>query len=81
MVECAEPNYINQALVTPDDTQFNQLWALDNTGQTGGTPDADIDAPEAWDIHRGSSDVVIAVIDTGVAYNNPGLDDGTERNM
>ena len=81
MVEYAEPNYIIRALVTPDDPQFNQLWALDNTGQTGGTPDADIDAPEAWDIHTGSSDVAIAVTDTGVAYNHPDLDDGTRNNI
>jgi hypothetical protein len=67
MVEYAEPNYILRVLATPDDPQCVQLWGLDNTGQTGGTPDADIDAPEAWDIHTGSSDVVIAVTDTGVA--------------
>ncbi|SVD15001.1 uncharacterized protein METZ01_LOCUS367855, partial [marine metagenome] len=33
----------------PDDTQFDQQWALHNVGQSGGTEDADIDAPEAWD--------------------------------
>ncbi|MFQ6078637.1 MAG: S8 family serine peptidase, partial [Thermodesulfobacteriota bacterium] len=81
MVEYAEPNYIVRALVLPDDPQFNQLWGLHNTGQTGGTPDADIDAPEAWDITKGDPTVVIAVIDTGVAYNHPDLDDGTKRNI
>ena len=34
----------------PDDTQFDQQWALNNIGQSGGTEDADIDAPEAWDL-------------------------------
>jgi len=82
LVKYAEPNYIVRTLVTtPNDPQFNQLWGLDNTGQTGGTSDADIDAPEAWDIHTGSSDVVIAVIDTGVAYNHTDLNDGTKRNI
>ncbi|MCK5553514.1 MAG: S8 family serine peptidase [Deltaproteobacteria bacterium] len=73
LVEYAEPNYVLRALATPNDPQFNQLWGLHNTGQTGGTPDADIDAPEAWDIHTGSPDVVIAVIDTGVAYGHTDL--------
>ena len=81
LVEYAEPNYIVRAVLMPNDPQFAQLWGLHNTGQTGGTPDADIDAPEAWDIHRGSSDVIIAVIDTGVAYNHPDLDDGLDSNI
>ncbi len=37
----------------PDDPQFGSQWGLHNTGQSGGTPDADIDAPEAWDITTG----------------------------
>jgi subtilisin family serine protease len=58
---------------TPNDPQFNLLWALNNTGQTGGTPDADIDAPEAWNIQQGSKNVVVAVVDTGVDYNHQDL--------
>ena len=57
----------------PDDTRFDQLWGLDNTGQTGGTADADIDAPEAWDIATGTGNVIIAVIDTGIDRNHPDL--------
>jgi len=73
-VEYAEPNYIVHALATtPDDASFTQLWGLNNTGQTNGTIDADIDAPEAWDITTGSDEVVIAVVDSGVAYNHPDL--------
>ena len=69
----AEPNWIVHTQATPDDPRFGELWALHNTGQNGGTPDADIDAPEAWDLTTGSSDVVVAVIDTGIDYTHPDL--------
>ena len=80
-VEYAEPNYYRYATsTTPDDTYFANLWGLNNTGQsvngspgTSGTADADIDAPEAWDIATGSSDVIIAVMDSGVDYNHKDL--------
>jgi len=72
-VKYAEPNYILKAIGTPDDPSFASLWGMNNTGQNGGTADADIDAPEAWEITTGSSDVVIGVIDTGVDYNHPDL--------
>ncbi len=49
----------------PDDPSFSQQWGMHNTGQVGGIPDSDIDAPEAWDLAT-ASDVVVAVIDTGI---------------
>lgn len=69
----AEPNYIVNASLTPDDSSFSELWGLNNTGQTGGVDDADIDAPEAWDISTGSHDVIVGVIDTGVDHTHPDL--------
>ncbi len=69
----AEPDYIVKAEVIPDDIRFDELWGMHNTGQTGGTNDADIDAPEAWDISTGSSDVVVGVIDTGVDHSHPDI--------
>ena len=51
----------------PNDPYFNQQWSLNQPN------DCDIDAPEAWDIETGSSDVVIAVVDTGVDYNHEDL--------
>ena len=54
----------------------SELWGLHNTGQDKGTPDADIDAPEAWRITTGKREggPVIAVIDTGVQLDHPDLD-------
>ncbi len=59
----------------PNDTWFGYLWGLHNWGQTGGFVDADIDAPEAWDIYTGNPNTVVAVIDSGVAYNHADLRD------
>ncbi|MCL1046605.1 MULTISPECIES: S8 family serine peptidase [Shewanella] len=72
-VKYAEPNYTYRALGMPDDPSFVDMWGLHNTGQSGGTSGADIDAVAAWDITTGSSNVVIGVIDTGVDYNHPDL--------
>jgi len=71
----AEPNYIFQTCLIPNDPDFDLQYALHNTGQTGGTPDADIDAPEAWDIETGNKDIVIAIHDTGVDWDHPDLED------
>ena len=70
----AQPNYEVQAESTiPNDTRFGDLWGMHNTGQNGGTVDADIDAPEAWDIFTGSSEIIVAVIDTGIDYTHSDL--------
>ncbi|RYV02883.1 peptidase S8 [Shewanella sp. OPT22] len=79
-VEYAEPNYILKAIGMPDDPSFSDMWGLNNTGQNGGTADADIDAVEAWDTTTGSEDIVIAVIDTGVDYTHPDLADNMWTN-
>ena len=72
----AEPDYKIKLLSTfPNDPNFRQLWGMHNTGQTGGTSDADIDAPEAWDIHTGSQDIIVGVLDSGVDYTHPDLSD------
>jgi len=62
----------------PNDPYFDMQWALHNTGQNGGTIDADIDAPEAWNITRGDEDVVIAILDSGVDYTHPDLGNCTD---
>ena len=60
----------------PNDARYDEQWPLLNTGQTGGTVDADIDAHRAWAITEGDSGVTIAIVDTGVDYNHPDLDGG-----
>jgi hypothetical protein len=72
-VRYVQPNYRLRAIAMPDDPRFDELWGMNNTGQTGGTADVDIDAPEAWETSTGSQDVVVAVIDTGVDYTHPDL--------
>lgn len=72
-IDYAEPDFVVSAAAVPSDPMFDQLWGMHNTGQTGGAIDADIDAPEAWNMTTGSSDVVIGVIDTGVDYTHPDL--------
>ncbi len=61
---------------TPNDLH-KDLYGLNNTGQTGGTADKDIDAPEAWAVHTGRNQAeggpIIAIIDTGIDYNHPDL--------
>lgn len=70
----SEPDHMVFTMgVIPNDALFDQLYGLHNTGQTGGTADADIDAPEAWQITTGSHEIVVAVIDTGIDWNHPDL--------
>ena len=81
-VQFIEPNYNDNKLAVPlipNDPSFPLLWGLNNTGQTGGTPNADIDAPEAWGDLQGwgwfpnTGNAVVGVIDTGVDYTHPDL--------
>ncbi len=84
-VEYAEPNYIifackifpNDPPFNPGDPNYGILWGLHNFGQPvemqSGLPGADVNAPDSWEISTGGEEVVIAVIDSGVAYSHPDL--------
>lgn len=77
----AEKIYSHATYTAPNDPYFSTQWALDNTGQTGGTPGADIDALSAWAAHgTGSDSVVVAVVDTGVYIGHEDLKDNIWRN-
>jgi hypothetical protein len=74
----AEPNYIVTMLddpttTPPNDPDFPVQWGLQNDGENGGIPHADIDAVGAWSITTGSSSVVVGVVDTGIDYTHPDL--------
>ncbi len=66
------PNFRVSISAAPNDTSYASLWGLENGGASGGVIDADIDAEQAWQ-YGTSSNVVVAVIDTGVDYNHPDL--------
>lgn len=72
-VEYVEPNYEWTIDVTPNDPRFPELYGMHNTGQTGGTPGADIKATAAWDVFTGDPNIKIGIIDTGIDYNHPDL--------
>jgi len=80
-VEYAEPNFeieLDEAEaplepILPHDPQFNDQWALANSGQRGGKQGADISATVAWATTTGSEKVVVAVLDSGVDYTHEDL--------
>jgi thermitase len=77
-VAYAEPNFVLKALATPNDPLYTDEYGLNNTGQTGGAADADIDAPEGWDLagmsaFPGSGGVKVGVVDTGIDTTHPDL--------
>jgi subtilisin family serine protease len=73
LVDFAEENTFGRYDALPTDPLFPSQWGLDNTGQTGGTPDADVDAPEAWDLASGQPQVVVAVLDSGTDIDHEDL--------
>lgn len=88
-VVAAAPDYTRRlGQRIPNDPQFSpNQWAFHNTGQTirfriypedpetvlSCVPDADVDAPEAWELSTGSRDVIVAVIDSGFPMSNADL--------
>ena len=74
-VAYVEPNYLMDSASLPNDPSFEELWGLENTGQKGGTPGADVSVLEAWEVHQGSAqrEVVVGIIDSGVDFEHPDL--------
>ncbi len=79
-MEYASPNYYRYHTITPNDTLFNEQYALYNSGQVVGPPGspqgknrADIKATAGWEETKGEKTVIIAVIDTGIDLEHPDL--------
>ena len=68
-----EPDRALSTLAIPNDASFGTLWGLNNSGQSPGVGNSDINAPEAWETTTGSRSVVVAVIDSGLDYTHPDL--------
>jgi len=79
-------HYVFERETIPSDTLFDNLWHLKNTGQTGGVVDADIDAPDAWDITTGgltthNDTIVVCIIEgNGVDINHVDIKDNHWKN-
>lgn len=69
----AEPDGVGFGGGIPNDPSFSSQWGLHNTGQSGGTADADVDAAEFWDIIGGTPGIVVAVLDSGLNFTHPDL--------
>jgi len=63
----AQPIGIHTVYAVPNDPNYTDQWHLNNSN------DADIDAPEAWDIETGNSQIIAAILDTGVRYYHKDL--------
>jgi thermitase len=77
-VEYAEVDRPMQVFATPNDSRFADLYGLNNTGQTGGTADADIDAPEGWDVagmsaFSATGGAKVGIVDTGITQTHEDL--------
>jgi thermitase len=77
-VEFAEVDRILSTAAVPNDPRFGELYGLNNTGQSGGTADADIDAPEGWDAAAlsafpASGGPKVGIVDTGILQTHEDL--------
>ena len=59
-VRCASPNYMLHATVQPNDPLYVRQWHYPQ-----------INLPQAWDLTQGSTNVIVAVLDTGIARQHP----------
>lgn len=77
ILKYVEPDYlVKLSEIIPNDPYYSRLWALLSRSN-----DVDIDAPEAWEITTGSSEVVVGVVDTGIDWTHKDLQANMWRNL
>lgn len=84
-VALVQRNHRLEYRIVPNDPDYANQWTLHNTGLTGGTPGADIDAEKAWNLSTGGvtttgDTIVVAVIDGGYDIYHEDLDPNLFRN-
>ena len=72
LFESVDPNGIGFG-GAPNDPRFATQWALQNTGQSGGTVGADVNASGLWSIVASAPKVLVAVLDSGMDFSHPDL--------
>ncbi len=83
-VEYATYDFLRHPTVLPNDPKLgdNAMWGLDNQGlEEGSVADADIDAPEGWDVRTDASNVIVAVTDTGIRSTHEDLVENMWTNL
>jgi subtilisin family serine protease len=75
LFQYVQPDYVKHILRDPTDEAYvdGTLWGLRNIGGQGGLAGADISARQAWDLTTGSTNVIVAIIDTGIRYTHQEL--------
>ena len=73
-IRFAQPNYIYRTQSVPNDSYFAYQWNMNNTGQVAGAISGiDIRALKAWGRTHGSTNIIVAVIDSGIRYTHEDL--------
>jgi subtilisin family serine protease len=82
LFQYVQPSYISRLMRDASDARYldGTLWGLRNIGVQGGLVGADINARQAWDITTGSTNVIVAVLDTGIRYTHQDLRNNMWRN-
>jgi subtilisin family serine protease len=75
LIATAEADGVGFGGGVPIDPSFGNQWGLRNTGQAGGAVSADVDATEFWDIIGSAPGIVVAVLDSGLNFSHPDLQD------